>query len=334
MIFASDITQFVKEVVVHQSQSGTGVLAIGATNDTIFTGGMDGNVRMLNILDLSHTDQREGREVSALLIFRSWLFVGILQQPAGVGQDVGFVKSYNFGVVPPEISNFEIDASFPAAHRARVTSICKSNDIVFTGGEDGAVRGWKLDGKTWKLVGSLGGQTAHNFPIRKVAFINGYLYTGDFNGEIKVWRADGILHYQFQAHDKMVTDICEWSNGTANVLLTCSLDCTIKVWDLSSGVVVGECRYNYPPPSMKFRPKEIYCMITHILPDGRHVLIIGCIDGSIRILDLPDFTDLGFLGKHDRTGAITCLTLVDTGGGGILLFAGSLTGKLSCFSFK
>jgi WD40 repeat protein len=334
MLFANDVAAFDAAVDAHVNPQQPGVQALCAwpENSTVFTGGLDGSVRMFNVNDGSSTDVREGREVSSLLLFQSWLFVGYLNQPTP-GMDVGFVKSYNFGVSPPENYNFEMDASFPAAHRARVSSICVAGELVFTGGEDGAVRAWKLEGgKQWKLVGSLGGAQAHGCPVRKVACVGGFVYTGAFNGEVKVWSLDGNLVSQFQAHQDMVTDICGWGSVEQSVVLTCSADCTIRVWQVAGGFVPANSQpvFSYPPAEVKFKPKGVTSMVTTVLQDGRSVLIIGTIDGSVRVLDLPDFTDLGFLSGHQRTAPITSLVVVPTASNA-LLFAGSLNGQLNCF---
>mmetsp|Transcript_17241 Transcript_17241/g.30389 ORF Transcript_17241/g.30389 Transcript_17241/m.30389 type:complete len:391 (+) Transcript_17241:292-1464(+) len=330
--FANDVAKFDRAVAAHVAPNRAGVKAVCASseNSTVFTGGLDGLVKMFNLGDGSATEQQEGAEVSALCFYANWLFVGFLQQVPN-NQLVGFVKGYNFGTNPVKNFNLEIDSSFPAAHRARVTSICVAGEILFTGGEDGAVRGWKLDGAAWKLVGSLGGDLAHNAPVHKVEFINNHLFTAA-KGEIKIWDMKGQCLSTFQAHQDEITGICGWTKDTQNVLLTSSTDATIKVWDLSTTNVIQQGAvpiFTYPPPQVPKKPKAITSMLTHVMSNGMHILIIGTIDGSLQALDLPDFNDRGFLSGHDRSSSISSLTIVQPQN---LLFAGNLAGQLNCFT--
>lgn len=274
----------------------------------------------------------KGKEVSALCQFSGWLFVGIVN-PGG-NTDVGFVKAYNFTNQPVQSFNLEIDSSFPAAHHARVTSICAGNGMLFTAGEDFAIRGWSLQdgGSAWRLVGSLGGQQAHSCPVRMISFVANNLFSGGDDGSIKMWSGQGVLVKEFNAHSGPVTGICGWSGANQNVLLTCSHDSTVKVWDMSTGEISIPAHpvFVYPPKELHAKPKSLSCMLTHVLRDGTHVLIVGTVDGSIRLLDLPDFCDLGYTRGQQRNFPITSMTIVQPNN---LLFAGSMNGQLNCFKF-
>mmetsp|Transcript_5242 Transcript_5242/g.10852 ORF Transcript_5242/g.10852 Transcript_5242/m.10852 type:complete len:403 (-) Transcript_5242:652-1860(-) len=333
--FADNIATFDVSVDAHVNPEKPGIQALTAWGDKnmIFTAGADGITKMFDITSGTCTESPEGKEVSTLCFELGWLFVGFLDQPQP-GQDVGFVKAYHFNATPPDVFNFELNAQFPAAHQGRVTSICAAGGIVFTASEDKTVRAWKLDQK-WTLVGSLGNQVAHDSPVRKVATWGNKIFTGACNGEIKIWSIQGVQESQFQAHQDMVTDICGWSGNNQNVLLTCSTDKTIKVWDLNAnqGLVAPNAQpvFTYPPPNSPLRPKELTCMKTHVLSSGVSILICGFLDGSAQVMDLPDFTDLGFLNGHDRNSTVTSLQVVAQHN---LLFLGSLSGKLSCYKFN
>jgi len=301
----------------------------------VFSGGADGIVKMFDVVQGSSNEQAEGTQVSSLCSFGSWLFCGFVNQPVP-GQDVGFVKGYNFGTgSAPEQFNFEMSKEYPAAHTIRVNTICVGADMVFTGGADGCVRAWSLQGaQGWGLVGSLGGTIAHPCPVTRMTVFNNILFTGAQNGEVKVWSMQGQLQSQFQAHEGAITDMLGWTNGTQVVLFTCSDDCTIRVWDLqqNSGVIPTGTQpiFTYPPDLSKQRkPKQITSMVTHVMSNQNHVLLVGFGEGTIQALDIPDFTDLGYLSGHARNNAITSLTTIP---GQSLLFAGSMDGKLNCFT--
>ncbi|GBG28356.1 Zinc finger CCCH domain-containing protein 17 [Hondaea fermentalgiana] len=332
--FADSIATFDVSVDAHVMPGKPGIqaLTLWAENNILFSGGADGITKMFDINSGTCNESPDGKEVSSLCFELGWLFVGYLDQPQP-GQDVGFVKGYNLMASPVEIFNFELNAQFPAAHQGRVTSICVAGEFVFTASEDKTVRAWKLDQK-WNLVGSLGNQFAHDTPVRKVAAWNNKIFTGAFNGEIKIWSVQGAQESVFQAHSEMVTDICGWTGPNQNVLLTCSADKTIKVWDLAAnqGLIAPNSQpvFTYPPPDSPLRPKALTCMKTHQLGSGVSILICGFLDGSAQVLDLPDFTDLGFLNGHDRNSTVTSLQVVPQQN---LLFLGSLSGKLSCYKF-
>ena len=206
--------------------------------------------------------------------------------------------------------------------------------MLFTAGDDFAVRGWSLNegGNGWRLAGSLGGAQAHNCPVRMITFIGQHLFTGGDDGTIKVWNSQGTFVSDFSAHSGSVTGICGWTGASQNVLLTCSQDSTIKVWDLSTGAITNGAQpiFVYPPKELSHKSKPFSCMITNCLQDGRHILIAGTMDGSIRILDLPDFCDLGYTRGQQRNFPITSMMIVQPNN---LLFAGSMNGQLNCFKF-
>lgn len=331
MKFASNIAAFDTEVDAHES--GINAVAAWQENNTLFTAGADGKLKMFDVTNGSSTEQPEGAAVTALCMHVSWLFVGYVGQPQP-GVDVGFVKAYNFASKPPEQFNFSMSQAFPAAHATRTTSICVAGDMVCTAGEDGAVRAWKLADGAWGLVGSFGGSVAHNGPVRRVASFNGHIYTGAASGEVKVWSMAGVQESQLQAHTDAIVDIVGWAGADKVALFTCSADKTVKVWDLqqNNGVPPPSAQpgFTYPPPGKFAHPKTFSCIATHTLANGSSVLVCGYVDGSIQLLNLPDFMEHGFLSGHTRSQPITSLVVMSAQN---LLFAGSLSGKLSCFKF-
>lgn len=328
---ATDVAQFSGALDAHKSTGGgpTGVtsVAIWTEGQKLFSGGADGVVKMFDFNGTMITEQQEGQAIGTLCFANGWLFVGFLG-PGAPGQQVGFVKGFNFNKQPVDTVNFAMNEQFPAAHHAQVNGICVCGDMVITASLDKSVKAWKYNpaGNTWALVGNYGGQqTAHDHGVISAASVHDKVFSGSESGEVKLWdAANGSQLNALNAHNGPVSAIAGWEAKGMSVLLTCGADSTVKVWDLASitspqvqPIFVYQTR----------RPKPFASFFPSTLGDGRNVLFCGFEDGSIQLFDLPDFSDLGFLDGHRRNNCIT--SLVHTNG---LLFAGSMDGNLNCFS--
>jgi WD40 repeat protein len=105
----------------------------------------------------------------------------------------------------------------------------------------------------------------------------------------------------------------------------------IQVWDLANNAIVAPDAvplFQYPPQDSRAKPKA-YASIVTGMQKGKHVFLVGTTDGTIQLMDLPDFTDLGFLAGHQRNFEISELAVV-----GRQLLAAAGDGSLNCFSLE
>ena len=328
---ATDVAQFSGALDAHRNSGGgpTGVTAVAVwpEGQKIFSGGMDGVVKMYDYNGNMITEQQEGQAIGTLCFANGWLFVGFLG-PGAPGQQVGFVKGFNFNKQPVDTVNFAMNEQFPAAHHAQVNGICVCGDMVITASLDKSVKAWKYNpsGNAWALVGNYGGQqTAHDQGVTCVSSVHDKVFTGSDSGEVKLWDgANGSQLNAFSAHNGTVAAISGWEANGMQVVLTCGADSTVKVWDLNS-ITTPQVQPIFVYQTRK--PKPFSSFYPSTLGDGRNVLFCGYQDGSIQLFDLPDFSDLGYLDGHRRNNRIT--SLVHANG---LLFAGSLDGNLNCFT--
>lgn len=99
---------------------------------------------------------------------------------------------------------------------------------VVTGGEDGAVKLWNLQGEELGCLvkrGRVGG----------VAFANdsAYVAAGMMDGTTLVWNSSGATHTCLEKHESMVR--CVAFSPDSRLLATGSHDCQAAIWDLATG---------------------------------------------------------------------------------------------------
>ncbi|XP_057988686.1 zinc finger CCCH domain-containing protein 48 isoform X3 [Hevea brasiliensis] len=137
------------------------------------------------------------------------------------------------------------------------------------------------------------------------------LYSGSMDHSIRVWNLETLQCVQtLTEHSSVVMSVLCWDR----FLLSCSLDQTIKVWAATES---GNLEVTYTH-------KEEHGLLTlcgMLDFEGKPVLLCSCNDNSVRLLDLPSFSERGKIYAKQEIRAI------QTGPGG-LFFTGDGTGQV------
>lgn len=144
------------------------------------------------------------------------------------------------------------------SHFDAIRSVCfhPSEPILFTGSEDHTLKMWNLKnpiqsksaGKKSSLeVEAMYTFRNHKTPITKVALSKDaeYLYSGSLDGNIRVWRTPQVNMDPYDNFNPKIAADCLTSHTDAiwglkcceNVLLSCSADNTIRIWNSEPAAV-------------------------------------------------------------------------------------------------
>ncbi|GAU25139.1 hypothetical protein TSUD_363090 [Trifolium subterraneum] len=188
------------------------------------------------------------------------------------------------------------------------------NNTLFAGGEDGVISAWRGSSDAnspFKLVASLRGH-AKSVVCLTAGCLDKRLFSGSMDHSIMVWDLDTFeCKMTLNGHTDTVTSLISWGN----FLLSSSLDCTIKVWAESE-------------------EKTFHVAYSHNVENGivahnwmtdagdKSILFCACRDNSVRLYELPSFSERGRLFARQEVRSI------EKGPGG-LIFTGDGTGLLT-----
>ncbi|KAK7385510.1 hypothetical protein VNO78_31232 [Psophocarpus tetragonolobus] len=267
------------------------VLPVGS--DKIYSGSTDGTVRIWDC----HTGQcanvvNLGAEITSLISEGSWIFVGLKNT----------VKAWNIQT----FSEFNLDGP-----NGRVVVMTVGNDTLFVGAEDGLIAAWRGssgDKSPFELVGSL---TGHTKSVVCLTVGGKMLYSGSFDQSIKVWDMDSFqCKMTLNEHIDAVTSLICWDQ----YLLSSSADCTIKVW---ACIEVGSLKVIYTHNV----DNGVVSLLGMHDAEGKPILFCSCRDNSVRMFELPSFSERGRLFTKKEVASM------ESGPGG-LFFTGDGTGLL------
>jgi WD40 repeat protein len=145
-----------------------------------------------------------------------------------IDKDFLIIGDMNGTLYYVDYSSFKIIDSWKA-HGKSIFSIYKSEDILYTGGRDAMLKKWNL--KTQNLIHEL---PAHWYTINDIKVFNDMIITASRDKKIRVWDKDMFLlqsiDVQNGGHINSVNSIAVLQ--TFNMIISCSDDRTIKIWNL------------------------------------------------------------------------------------------------------
>ncbi|KAL2248617.1 UNVERIFIED_CONTAM: Zinc finger CCCH domain-containing protein 48 [Sesamum indicum] len=274
----------------HQ-QVVTGI-ALPSGSDKLYTGSQDETVRvwdcqsgqLAGLVNL-------GGAVGCMLSEGPWVFVGL----------TNLVKAWNV-----EISA-DLSLSGPVG---QVYSLVVGSDLLFAGTQEGTILAWKFNAATnsFDPAASLKG---HTLAVVTLVVGGNRMYSGSMDHSIRVWSLETLQCIQtLAAHTDVVMSVLCWDQ----FLLSASLDKTVKVW-VATETGSLEATYTHT---------EEHGLITlcgmHD-SEAKPVLLCSCNDNSIRVYDLPSFSERGrIFGKKE-------VRSIQIGPGG-LFFTGDGSGQV------
>ncbi|XP_065863783.1 zinc finger CCCH domain-containing protein 48-like [Euphorbia lathyris] len=275
-------------------------IALPSGSDKLYSASDDG---IVSIWDC-HTGQSTrivtlGQKIGCLLSEGSWIFVGLHNS----------IKAWNFDT-KTEYTLGEGNESF-----GLVNAMITSDDMLFSGGQDGSILAWKGYNeklKPFKLAASLKGHTA---AITCLTVGRNRLYSGSTDGTIRVWDLDTLKSLHLLKTEHMHTDVVRSLIVWEEYLLSCSLDKKIKVWGCTEEGTI-EVVYTH---DVKHGAIAL-CGIHDA--EKNPVLLCSCNDGCIRQYDLPSFQERGRIYSKDE------VRRMEIGPDG-LFFTGDALGNLS-----
>ncbi|OMO83988.1 Zinc finger, CCCH-type [Corchorus capsularis] len=240
-------------------------------SDTVYSGSRDGAVRAWNSSSGECVGVANvGGEVGCMFSEGPWVFVGIPDA----------VKAWNTQ------TNSDLSLSGPVG---QVYALATSDDLLLAGSQDGTILAWKFNAfitnNNFEAVPSLKGHTRAvvSLVVSLAAGAQNRVYSGSVDHSIKVWSLDTLQCLQtLTEHTDVVMSLLCWEQ----FLLSCSLDQTIKVWigTNDGGVEVTHTR-----------SEEHGLLVLRGMHDmeSKPVLLCVCNDNSVRLYDLPSFSERG-----------------------------------------
>ncbi|CAI7808327.1 unnamed protein product, partial [Closterium sp. NIES-54] len=221
-----------------------------------------------------------GGDVGALITNSGWLFVGL----------PNLVKTWVLA------SGVQSDLPGPTGS---VHQLLLHNGMLFAACSDGKILCWKFNpaSQQFEPVASLTGHTAAVVCLEATAT---HLFSGSMDKNIRIWDlSTGACVHIVPAHDHVVMALVAWQTH----LLSCSLDGTVKVWAPSAaGGGAIDLAFTHTDADDKGgsgqsdrEPDGALAMKVSTDLAGNQVLMVAYSDNSVRLFDLPSFTERGAL---------------------------------------
>ncbi|XP_019188078.1 PREDICTED: zinc finger CCCH domain-containing protein 48-like [Ipomoea nil] len=273
-------------------------IALPSGSNQLFSSSNDKSVRVWDC----HSGQcasviKFDKEVGCLVGEGPWVFVGL--------PDV--VKVWNVH------TQIEFNLNGPTG---QVYAMTVGNDKLFAGTENGTILAWKFTSEinSPELVSSLEG---HNQAVLSLVVGANRLYSGSMDNTIRMWDLESLQCLQtLNGHADVVMSVLCWDN----FLLSGSLDNTIKVWAATENGSL-EVFYEHKEET------GVLALCGICDAEAKPILLCSCNDNTIRLYDLPSFSERG------RLFAKREVRSVEIGVGG-LFFTGDATGEVSVWKLQ
>ena len=185
-------------------------------------------------------------------------------------------------------------------HSKTVTTIdCDAKGIrLITGGNDYDVRMWDFTGMNNSMNSFRIIEPSEGHPVRTVSWSPNstqfLVCTG--SAKPKVFNRDGKELFECIKGDMYISDLThtrghtqmvksgQWSPVDNNVFMTCSLDSTVRLWDVTSKLmgVEQQLAHKVVMKCKSAKGVKVGCSTCRYSADGR-MIAVGCDDGSIHI---------------------------------------------------
>jgi len=237
-----------------------------------------------------------GREVGCMISEGPWLFVGIPDA----------VKVWNMQTAA------EMNLTGPTG---QVYALAVASELLFAATQDGRILAWRFSAATncFEPAASLDG---HKLAVVSLIVGGMRLYSASMDKTIRVWDLATLQCIQtLSDHTDVVMSVLCWDQ----FLLSCSLDQTIKVWAATES---GNLEVTYT------HKEEQGALTLSGMPDAQSkpVLLCSLNDNTVRLYDLPSFSDRGRIFSKQEIRAIQM-------GPGGLFFTGDGTGELKVWQW-
>eukprot|EP00899_Mesostigma_viride_P018666 jgi/Mesvir1/26800/Mv20567-RA.1 len=273
--FSSLAKQALRAVVL--VAGGTGPV----TAPQLYTGSQDGTVRVWDCNSGQCSScVPMGVDVHSVLLEGGYLFVGL--------SDV--IKCWNMS------TSTQMDL---LGHEGAIHTMCVANDMLLSGAQDMTIRAWKFNPATatFALVATL---TGHTGPVQAMQAMAGRLYSGSWDKSIKVWDLNSgqLVQSQANAHDDVIMGLQLWQGH----LLSCSLDGSVKVWSINPS---GALELAYKFVDSEDATPGVLAICGVVDASQRPVLLTAYNDNSVKLYELPAFTERGSLFCHSEARVLS-----------------------------
>ncbi|KAL7233403.1 hypothetical protein ACSBR1_017098 [Camellia fascicularis] len=268
-------------------------IALPSGSNKLYSGGKDKTLRVWDC----NSGQCVGvvnllGEIGSMISEGPWVFVGLPDA----------VKAWN----TQTLTDFTLNGPV-----GQVYAMALGNDMLFAGTQDGTILAWKSNSQSNcpELAASLKG---HSHGVVSLVIGADRLYSGSMDNTIRVWDLNTFKCTQtLIGHTGVVMSVLCWES----CLLSCSLDGTIKVWVATDG---GDLEVTYTHKE----DDGVLALCGIHDAEAKPILLCSCNDNSVRLYDLPLFTERGRLFAKQEVRAIQI-------GPGGLFFTGDATGQLA-----